>query len=386
MAKLTYTKKDLHLCPICANKFKEEVMFTGGARQVSDKLTKELRTIYKNYNKKEVVPFIYEVLSCPKCLYSALTSDFDIIFPTGSMVTEKKKKEILQVKTDYLKSINTRKEIFDKLNTDIDYTIPKTLIRSLAEYMIAVKTYDYFSEHEQPIIKKAISSIRTAWLADDLGFDEIKDEYYHKAFVYYKRFTSAPDNTDGIKLGPDWGNNFGFDGARYLTSVLELRYIDELPTLNEKFEALKTIRLTLSKLRGYGKASKQKVGPLLRLTEEMFENISPVYDKLKNIVETEPEKSASSDSNVSINLINKIEDKDKNKDKDTKKTEVVQDKVNEVAKKDIASNDKESNISEEAVLNELYNKTANDIVNFIKKNGLKKDTVDKIVKIIQYYF
>ena len=50
-----------------------------------------------------------------------------------------------------------------------------------------------------------------------------------------------------------------------------MKFLNEIPELKEKFERLRNVRATLSRIRGYGKASKEKVGPLLLLSEEMVE-------------------------------------------------------------------------------------------------------------------
>lgn len=369
MAKLTYFKKELKECPICNAKFQEEIMFTGGMRQVSVTLTNELRTIYKLFNGKPVAPFIYEVMTCPKCLYSALNMDFDEIYPKigGISASDKRMETVIEKKRLVLKDLNIRKDMIKDI-PDVLFTAEKNINTGLAAYILAEKCYDYFNEKQLPIVKKAMCSIRAAWLASDLNMEELSKDYYKKARNYYGEFTSGTDNTTGIKIGPDWGNNFGFDGARFLKALLDIKFLNEIENLKEKFEVLSSVRTTLSRLRGYGKASKDKVGPLLRLTEEMFELISPQYDKLKKLLEEQGE-------NIDESNIDK-----KEFEINIKKEEIPEAAVETV---DGSAETEETEESEE---DDNYHKVAIEIVKYGIRNGIKKDSVSDIMKILKNYF
>ncbi|HOK41302.1 MAG TPA: DUF2225 domain-containing protein [bacterium] len=361
MATLTYFKKEPKECPICNATFYEEIMFTGGMRQVSIRLIPELRTIYKLFNGKPVVPFIYEVMTCPKCYYSALNIDFDNIYikPVNITVTDKKMEAIIEKKREILKEVNQRKELIKNIS-DVSFSTEKNLTTGLAAYILAEYCYNYFSEKQLPVVKKAICSIRAAWLASDLDLTEIADKYYRLAHKYYSEFTSGTDNTQGIKLGPDWGNNFGFDGARYLKALLDIKYINDYDDIKQKFEILGNVRSTLSRLRGYGKASKDKVRPLLRLTEEMFEAISPQYDKLKEIIEKQGDNLEGVKEEIKFEF----------------KTEEIKEAKEEVEAKEEEKEEEFDN----------YHKAAIEIVKYGIKSGIKKDSVNDIIEILKQYF
>jgi len=354
-------------------------------RQVNIKMTEELRTIYKDFNGKPVVPFIYDLLTCPKCYYSSLLTDFDSIYPIKPQYTQKESEYIKNLRVEVLKEQATRKELIANISS-VNFDAEKNLETGLAAYMLAIECYKFFDEKKIPDTKRAICSLRAAWLAADLKLDDLKNKYYKLAQKYYSLIANRPDDSEGFKLGPDWGNNFGFEGVRYIDAVLNLRFIDNIKDISKKFEILQNIRATFSKIRGFGKASQTKRGPLLKLSEDMFQKIQPLYDKIKELVD----KKITNAENISFNYDNSVSNM-------TTVTETEQPKTKDNNCEQFAENyDDEATlefddekITEDNILQDIdeqIKKAAIEIVKYAQRVGIKRDTITDIEKILKKYF
>jgi len=380
MSALTTFKKELRKCPICEHQFQEEFMLTGSMRQVSLNMNEELRTFYKDYQGQPVVPFAYETLVCPKCYYASLNTDFNAIYPIKQIYTEKEKELINNIRVNVLKTKAQRVSAISML-TDVNFESQRNLETALASYILTIECYAFFYEKFIPDTKRAVCSLRAAWLAGDIKREDLQLKYYKEAYKYYTLITSRPDDSNTFKLGPDWGNNFGFEGARFIKALLDLKFIDELDDLNKKYELLQNVRATFSKIRGLGKASQNKRGPLLKIAEDMFERVQPVYELIKSKVESGDYK-ASVKSAISLTATQPTKDikstaASKNADDDTD-----DDNTDNTETQNNAGNAADTS----SELDKQIKNAAIDIVKFAMQSTIKRDSVKDIEKILRKHF
>ncbi|HPG30430.1 MAG TPA: DUF2225 domain-containing protein [bacterium] len=364
MGALSTFKKESRKCPVCENQFKEEFMLTGSMRQVSINMNEELRTFYKDYQGIPVAPFVYEVITCPKCYYSSLISDFNSLYQQKQNYTEKETELIKNLRITAIKNQNQRKELIKNIS-GVNFEESKNLETSLASFILAIDCYNYFNEKSLPDTKKAVCAIRAAWLAGDLNLSVLQDSYYKEAHKYYSLIANKPDDSGGFKLGPDWGNNFGFEGVRFIKVMLDLRFLDEIENIKQRFEVMQNVRATFSKIRGLGKASQNKRGPLLKIAEDMFEKVQPIYDKLKSKVE-----SGDYSDSADVKLGDKI---------------AISSVSVQPEEPDKSGGDAEKNETPTEEIN-IYNKAATEIVKYALRAGVKRDSIKDIEKILMKYF
>jgi len=366
MGALSTYKKELRKCPVCESQFREEFMLTGSMRQVSINMNEELRTFYKEYQEMPVVPFIYETLTCPKCLFSSLIPDFNNLYVQKQNYSDKELESIKNLRISIIKEQNRRRELINSID-NIDFENPKNLETALASYILSVECYGYFSEKLLPDTKRAVCSLRAAWLASDIDAEDLKNKYYREAQKYYSLIANRLDDSGGFKLGLDWGNNFGFEGVRYIKAALDMRLLDDTDDIRKKFDILQNARATFSKIRGFGKASQNKRGPLLKIAEDMFERIQPIYEKIKAKVEAgdyEITDDLKVDTHLNVSA-NQQESTDSTAAPDLD-TAAIEPKP------------------EEKVDN--YNIAATEIVKYCMRSGVKRDSIKDIEKILRKYF
>jgi len=98
-------------------------MLTGNLRQVVLNMNKELRTYYKDFNGQPVVPFIYDVITCPKCLFSSLIQDFDNLYNKKAF-TEKEKNQIKLTRVNIIKDKSMRDTLIQNIK-NVDFNEKK---------------------------------------------------------------------------------------------------------------------------------------------------------------------------------------------------------------------------------------------------------------------
>jgi len=348
-------------------------MMTGSMRQVSLNINEELRTFYKKYNDMPVVPFAYDSITCPKCHFSSLAPDFNNLYPQKSGYSEKETEAIKQIKIAVLKTNQSRLDIISSIN-EVNFNEERNLETALASYILTVECYGFFNEKMIPDTKRAVCALRAAWLASDLGLKDVEYKYYKESHKFYTQILSKPDVSDGFKLGPDWGNNFGFEGARYIKAVLDLKYIDDVPGYKAKFEVLQNVRATFSKIRGLGKASQSKRGPLLTMAEDMFEKVQPVYD----IVKAKVEKGIiDDDGSAKLDLKFSVQSESACVSEDNEKADDSVEKSN-----DETQNEK----GDEEDAQTKIKSAATEIVKYALRAGIRRDSIKDIEKILGKYF
>lgn len=276
--KISFKQKNSTLCPICKNEFFREEMFTGGGRLIAEKLTDELRRLYKESKKwGKIYPLAYTLNVCPNCLYTAYPKDF-------SDVTDA---EIIKLQEMRPARKNAVAKFFGELNFNED----RNLILGAASFMLAVDCYNFRRKNVAPTFKKGVSSIRAAWLFSDLA-EEFPDKpykklsffFYKKAYEYYLKILDLlqsggePAEAAG-NMGPDNDKNWGYEGILYVSAVLTIKYGTTEKDLNKRIENFNISKRYLSRLFGAGKSSKNTPTELLEKTRILFEKINGMLEE-----------------------------------------------------------------------------------------------------------
>lgn len=298
--KITFRSKKPLECPVCGHEFYREEMFTGGGRLIAGKLTLELRRLYEPSKKYGVVnPLIYPVTVCPQCLFAAFKDDFSKI----------NAKYIETAKSNTQRRHNNINKIFRK---PLDFSLNRTLEQGAASYLLAVEGYSYFDKWTSPTIKKAISSLRAAWLFGDLEiadpmqtqFGDVQNFFYKKALFFYneaiERGQKGLESYDGIRnFGPDTDKNFGYEGLLYLIGFLTNKLSFYEKDIQKRKESLEIGKRVISKMFGSGKASKDKPSDILMMTRDLYDEMSELISDLENKIagnggEAQPTENADS--------------------------------------------------------------------------------------------
>jgi uncharacterized protein (DUF2225 family) len=258
-------------CPSCKNTFRREVLRTGRGRLIAGSLMEDLRRQYKPSKEYGLInPLIYNIITCPNCLYSAMADDYLMI------------KE--EIGDKIFKATGRRKKYCEMMFGELDFSLERDLILGAASFFLALSSYSHFPASFAPTTKKAICAIRCSWLVSDLdkeipgkGYDQI---YLYLRYITWKLYEKAiksaetgNETFDNVKkLGPDIDTDYGYDGALYLMAFLGLEQVDYLPPM-EKYEKYKYYRTSLAKVFGFGKTSKEKPSPLLDTAKDLHRHI-----------------------------------------------------------------------------------------------------------------
>lgn len=278
---ISFRSKDQSYCPICNHGFTREQLLTGGGRLIAGNLSKELRRGYNESRKfGRVIPLIYPVVVCPQCLYSSFQNDFNMIEPVA---LERLRKAMVNRRTG-----------IEKILGPLDFNDDRHLIHGAASYLLAIDCYQHRGTEVAPTPKKAICSMRAAWLFGDIhdefpdmGFDQIRDFMYLKAVQYYRPVLeimsrgNEPHDQFTSLLGPDTDKNWGFDGVIYLNGLLTYNYIDSITKDPQKqFKYLDEAKRYLGKLYGMGKSSKSKPSIIIDLAKDLYDELNTHLQQL----------------------------------------------------------------------------------------------------------
>ena len=278
---LSYREKKPYQCPICSAEILKEKIHTARGRLISGDVTQELRRIYrsgKGYGP--IYPPAYSILVCPECLYAAFLDDFKSVEANSKLRIEKLNKN--------------RREGITKIVGAIDFHKDRDLILGAASYILAVECYQQKESNAAPTPKKAVCSLRGAWLFSELhsefpqiGFDKVRTFLYTKAAQYYQRTLEIIQNGKEPQsrfiniLGPDTDKNWGLDGVIYINSYLQHKNYKQLAKENhEKVKLLEQARLNVSKLYGMGKFSFSRPSMLIEFSRKLHENITKTLEEL----------------------------------------------------------------------------------------------------------
>lgn len=280
--KYTFWTKNPINCPVCGNAFKREEMLTGGGRLLAGKLTLELRRLYEPSKRfgDLIKPLIYPVTVCTACLFAAFREDFD----------KPDKKLIDKAHMNMDKRLANLARIFPGL----DFNSSRVLEHGAMSYLLAVEGYSYFDKWVSPTMKKAIASIRAAWLFGDLEtanpdmsqYGDLSNFFYKKALFFYQevleRWQKGLESYDGVKhFGPDIDKNFGYDGVLYLIGFLTHKFATIEPDIMKRKTQLENAKRLISKMFGTGKISKDKPSDILNMTRDLYDEMTKEIDKLE---------------------------------------------------------------------------------------------------------
>lgn len=267
---LTYYSKTKIKCPCCAENIPREELLSGSGRLVAGDLTDELRRTYIPSQKYgRVYPLIYPLVVCPSCYVSLFTNDVDSIEPEYG--------ELL------IQNSDERKRKVEEIFPHFDYTRNRTLLDGAASYYLALLCYeDLPAVKFSTTIKRAILSIRLAWISSDLNevcpnrnYDFVSQVFYKKALFFYHEAMEKESNGKErignlLSFGPDIDKNYGFDGVVYLNGLLEYKY-GQKENLEERLKSLDAHKRALARMFGLGKSSKSKPGPLLEHARNLYD-------------------------------------------------------------------------------------------------------------------
>lgn len=270
--KLTFQSKEKIQCPVCETNFHREELLSGGGRLIAGPLTDELHRRYEPSAKYgDVYPLIYQSTVCPACWFASSESDF-LNLPKDS---------IAPVEADRDQRLRDIQVIFPS----VDFSTPRGLAEGAAAEYLVLRCYAFYPKEFSPTIKQAIAALRSGWLFDELhekfagqNYDWLGRLFKTKARFLYKeaiiREQSGKEPLSGIKnFGPDTDKNYGYEGALYLSALLELKYGDRRDPI-ARMDDLSNAKRTIAKIFGLGKSSKAKPGPLLEKARELYDKLN----------------------------------------------------------------------------------------------------------------
>lgn len=134
-------------------------------------------------------------------------------------------------------------------------------------------------------MKKAIISLRLAWLTDEINkhcaghnYDVVAQIFYRKALFFYQQAVINETNKEEKSstlpnMGPDMDKNYGWDGVIYLCGLLEYKY-GQQDDMQLRLKKLNESKTAIARIFGLGKSSKNKPGPLLEHARNLYDNLS----------------------------------------------------------------------------------------------------------------
>lgn len=274
---ISYWAKEKIRCPACRHNFPREEMFTGSGRLSAGELTEELHRKYvptARYGK--INPLIYAVGACPNCHAAFFWNDFNDI---------KDEESLNRVYT----TAEARKKFVNSIFPYYNLTRNRNLLDGAAMYLLAILTYDVVDLAYLPTLKRAILTLRLAWLCDDLNeevpehnFDVAAKIFYQKASFFYQQAvqneTARLEKSSTLaNMGPDTDKNYGWDGVIYLCGLLEYKYGQTVDS-SMRLKKLDEVKISIARIFGLGKSSKEKPGPLLEHARNLYDTLTKILD------------------------------------------------------------------------------------------------------------
>ena len=271
-AKITFQSKEKYTCPVCGAEFNREELLSGSGRLIAGILTDELHRLYEpSARYGEIFPLIYLATVCPRCWFTSMGKDFSD-FPKNqkSAATEDKDGRIADTK---------------RIFPETDFYNPRDIFSGTASLYLVLRCYEYYPKEFSPTIKQGIAALRTSWMLEELNkkfpgqhYDWLTLLFKKKANFLYneaiRREQTGKETLSALKaFGPDTDNNYGYEGTLYLTALLKFKYsfLDNTELRTASLEEAKRI---IAKIFGGGKSSKDKPGPLLERTRNLYDNIT----------------------------------------------------------------------------------------------------------------
>jgi uncharacterized protein (DUF2225 family) len=269
--KVSFLSKKEYECPVCNARFRKEELLSGGGRLIAGPMTAELHRLYEPSAKYgEIFPLVYQAVVCPECWFAAMDQDFMELGGEGlDMAREDRESRVKDV---------------GLLFGALDFSSPRGLAEGAASQYLAARCYGYFDKNFSPTIKQGLSSLRAAWLFDDLNnrnprqhYDWLAVLFRRKAQFLYneaiRREQNGRETLSAMKaFGPDTDKNYAYEGALYLCAYLRYKYGPSSPA--QRRLSLEDARRTIAKIFGMGRSSKDKPGPLLDRARQVYDAIN----------------------------------------------------------------------------------------------------------------
>ena len=270
--KLTFQSKDKIQCPVCETNFHREELLSGGGRLIAGPLTDELHRKYEPSLKYgNVNPLVYQATVCPSCWFASTEADFSAL-PAS-------------VRDDIEMDRDARIADVQNIFPSLDFSGPRALAEGAASQYLVLRSYSFYPKEFSPTIKMGVAALRAGWLLDELHqlfsgehYDWLALLFKRKSRFLYKegilREQSGKEALSGIKnFGPDTDKNYAYEGALYLSALLEMKYgLRENP--EARAASLGDAKRTIAKIFGLGKSSKSKPGPLLEKARDLYDSIN----------------------------------------------------------------------------------------------------------------
>ena len=285
--KISYWSKNKCHCPFCQNNFEREEMLSGSGRMIAGELTDELHRIFEPSAKYgQIYPVIYSIGACPKCHTALFWSDFEEIQDNNSL-------------NELLADSKKRKEIVNNMFPYYELTRERNLLDGAAMYYLALLSYEKVDLSYAPTMKRAIISLRLAWICRDLqklvpehNYDYAAEVFYRKAqFFYEQTLINETQRIETIakitNFGPDVDKNYGYDGVIYLNSLLEYKY-GQKEDMQMRYKKLDANKRSIARIFGLGKSSKSKPGPLLEKSRDLYDKLTATLNEA-NIISVDDE-------------------------------------------------------------------------------------------------
>ena len=276
--KISYWSKNRCHCPVCQNNFEREEMLSGSGRMIAGELTDELHRVFEPSAKYgQIYPVIYSIGACPKCHTALFWSDFEEIQDNNSL-------------NALLADSKNRKEIVNNMFPYYELTRERNLLDGAAMYYLALLSYEKVDLSYAPTMKRAIISLRLAWICRDLqkivpehNYDYAAEVFYRKAqFFYEQTLINETQRIETIakitNFGPDIDKNYGYDGVIYLNSLLEYKY-GQKEDMQMRYKKLDANKRSIARIFGLGKSSKSKPGPLLDKSRDLYDKLTATLNE-----------------------------------------------------------------------------------------------------------
>ncbi|WP_288517209.1 DUF2225 domain-containing protein [uncultured Treponema sp.] len=285
--KISYWSKNRCHCPVCQNNFEREEMLSGSGRMIAGELTDELHRVFEPSAKYgQIYPVIYSIGACPKCHTALFWSDFEEIQDNNSL-------------NALLADSKNRKEIVNNMFPYYELTRERNLLDGAAMYYLALLSYEKVDLSYAPTMKRAIISLRLAWICRDLqkivpehNYDYAAEVFYRKAqFFYEQTLINETQRIETIakitNFGPDIDKNYGYDGVIYLNSLLEYKY-GQKEDMQMRYKKLDANKRSIARIFGLGKSSKSKPGPLLEKSRDLYDKLTSTLNEA-NVISVDDE-------------------------------------------------------------------------------------------------
>lgn len=285
--KISYWSKNRCHCQVCQNNFEREEMLSGSGRMIAGELTDELHRVFEPSAKYgQIYPVIYSIGACPKCHTALFWSDFEEIQDNNSL-------------NALLADSKNRKEIVNNMFPYYELTRERNLLDGAAMYYLALLSYEKVDLSYAPTMKRAIISLRLAWICRDLqkivpehNYDYAAEVFYRKAqFFYEQTLINETQRIETIakitNFGPDIDKNYGYDGVIYLNSLLEYKY-GQKEDMQMRYKKLDANKRSIARIFGLGKSSKSKPGPLLEKSRDLYDKLTATLNEA-NVISVDDE-------------------------------------------------------------------------------------------------